>query len=531
MLRLTVHQQQERVLLSVQTRDRNGHAVDASDPADATLWGGSPLLGFAGNPAGHRFPLVDVERMGGFDAILRENDVDTNPSLAAFYDYTMELANPDLDVTVTPFVLDPDNGSRTLWLYVGSEFVFSSAFFRVRTAGSFASATLDMEYWNGQEWGEFESRDDGPVIGALDGQPDQVTWAPPTDWFPRRILHQQGGAEGSRIPYPRNLFWVRFRLSGISSLVNLPTISGLWEGDQAAIADLRLWANAKNPKKVVLALASMVAHANEHLTQVPVVSRKVPATIGSGMADLGVGDYSLSIPTDVSRVSLPDPALRVFRTMAFDRNGTWGVFPVPSSGVLLRPGRYRARVMAEIPNADFRLLAAQTGHVVPPPGPSPELGSEGGSPSDPESLFDPSWQPVITAAVADFDVRSRNATARVDVQRLLSGVDAYCAWLEVDGRVVPLQNQSTATKDYARIVVIDASSGAVIIDTANSLSSSNGAPLFPQAGVAGSDADVFRYVESASGRLMQNGGQYHVTATIVRGGESFLSRMVINFLE
>lgn len=531
MLRLTIHPQQERVLLSVQTRDRNGHVVDATDPANAALWGGSPLLGFAANPSGYRFPLVDIERMGMFDAIVRENDIETDSALPGFYDYGMALSNPDLGVSVSPFVRDPNTPSETLWLYAGAEFVFNSVFFKLGAAGAYGSAELDVQYWDGEIWKEFASREDGPNLGALDGQSDQVTWMPPEDWFPCRIEHQQGGAEGSRVPYERALFWVRMRLSSITSFVSLPTISGLWQGEPGALDDARLWENAKNPKKLVLALASMLAHPNNHLTQVPVVSRKAPATFGTGMVDMGVGDYSLSVPTDVSLVSSPDPALEEFRTRAFDRNGTWGVFPVPAAGVVLRPGRYRSRVLAEIPNVDFRLLAAMTGHIVPPPGPSPELGGDSGSPSDPESLFDPSWQPMITAAVADFDVRARNAIARVDVQRLLSGVDAYCIWLEVDGKVIPLQNQTSMARDYARLVVTDATSGAVVIDTASGVLSASGSPLFPQPGVSGADVDAFRYVESDSGRLMQNGGQYHVTATIVRGGEMFLSRMVINFLE
>jgi hypothetical protein len=532
MLRLTIHPQQERVLLSVQTRDRNGHVVAATNPADSEAWGGSPELGYASQDSDlGRFPLVDIDRLGAFDSILIENDILDNPALAPFYDYTMQLSNQDQPGAVTPFVQESDDLTKSMAMYLGSEFAFDSIYFRLSAAAAIASATMDVEYWNGVAWTAVPNRVDGPSLGLLDDQSDEVVWDMPTDWFPARIQHTQTTIEGSRAVHPRLLFWVRVRFTSIVGGYSQPGITGVWQGEKEALDDLSLWVNAANPNKKVLVLADMQANPNTHLSQVPVVSRKAPATLAEGVVDFGVGDYTLVIPTDVPGVVTADPAtLASPKTQVFDRNGTRVDFPIPSSGIVLRPGRYRARVIAEIPNVDFRLLAEQTGHTVPPPGPSPEFGGSGGSPSDPEALFDPSWQPMITAAVADFDVRTRNAQAMVDVQRTLTGVDVYALWLEIEGKLVPLRNQPTYEMDYARLIVADAVSGAVLIDTMNPALSNLGAELNPLPGVGGVDQDFFRYTETNSGRLMQNGGQYHVSAVIVRNGESFIKRVVFNFL-
>ena len=534
MLRLTIHPQQERVLLSVQTRDRSGHVVQATDPSDSTLWGGSPQLGYASQAASElgRFPLVDIDRMGAFDAILSENDIIDDPGLSPFYDYTMPLSNQDKVVSIVPLVQDSDDLTRSLALYVGSEFSFDSVYFRLGAAATVTAGDFDVEYWNGVEWLPVPTRVDGPLLDLLDNQSDQATWDMPTDWFPSRIQHSQTSVEGSRAVHSRLLFWVRIRFTSLGGSYSPPALTGLWQGEKAAVEDITLWENAKNPNKKVLVLADMMANPNTHLSQVPVVSRKAPATLDEGVVNFGVGDYTLVIPTDVPGVVTADPDLTAgsIKTQVFDRNGTRVDFPVPSTGVVLKPGRYRARVIAEIPNVDFRLLAEETGHTVPPPGPSPEFGGEGGSPSDPEALFDPSWQPMLTAAVADFDVRARGAQAIVDVQRTLSGVDIYSIWLEIDGKLVPLRNQTLYGVDYARLVVADAISGAVIIDTMDAGASSQGSELNPLPGVSAVDQDFFRYTEANSLRLMQNGGQYHVTATVVRNGEAFVKRVVIDFL-
>lgn len=530
MLRLTVHTMQERVLLSVQTRDRNGHVVDATDPFDVDTWGATPSLGYSGTEGANLpFPVVDIERMGAFDSILRENDIVSHPLLPAFYDYTMVMSKDGFP-WVQAFIVDPADATKSLAMYFGSEFSFDSIFFKLGAAAAFTSATLNIEYWDGIQWTAVTGRSDGPLLGSLNGQSDQATWDMPTNWFPCRIQHIKSGAEGSRQVHPRSMFWIRVRYTSIVGSYTSPRLYGAWQGEPAAIDDTSLWQNVQRPNKLVLVRSPMMKNQNVHLSEVQVVSRKAPADRETGLMNFGVGDYTLAIPTDVSGTLATDPAMVEYLTQVPDRDEALTTFPVPTSGIVLRPGRYRARAIAEIPNVDFRVLAEQTGHTVPAPGPSPEFGGEDIDPSDPESLFDPSWQPMLTAVSEDFDVRSQGVV-HIDMQRTLSGSDSYVFWLEIDGKVVPLRNQSNHERDYGRLVIIDASSGARVIDTMSGSLSLTGLVLHPQIGVSGIDQDSFRYVETNVGRLMQNGGQYLATAMIVRGGEAFISRVVFNFLE
>jgi len=197
-------------------------------------------------------------------------------------------------------------------------------------------------------------------------------------------------------------------------------------------------------------------------------------------------------------------------------------FPIPSRGVVLKPGKYRVRVMAEIPNVDTMILAQETGHVPLPPITDPE------NPEDLEAAFDPTWLPVMAAAVEHFDVRMRNAFARVEIQRNGSGQDSYSIWLERDGEHTTLQNQTTYGRDYARLIVQDATTGAIVIDTMTSNATAAG-PLYPLAGSGGNDVHAFRYVETNAGRKLADRGQYVLTAMIVRGSEAFVTTTEVAF--
>lgn len=533
MLRVSIHPLDESVLVVAQTRDRNGHIADAADTEDSSRWGGNASLGFAASAAGEgvKYPLLDIDRQGTFDAILRENDIDSSPALPGFYSYTMALSDPDNEVAATPWSIDPNDATQTLWLYVGSEFSFRSIFFQVATAGSWTSAALSVQYWDGTAWVDVADLAEGSLLDTLAGASDQVVWTMPDDWFPCTIENSLVTTEGQRRKVDRSMFWVRVRIDTLVGYASLPSISGVWEGWPEAEDDIALWPNVTRPSKVVLALASMQQDTNPHLQSIPCVSRRQPAHFALGLVDFGRGDYWISVPTfqgDAEEVT-SDPSLADYRTQAVDKSGSTVDFPVPSSGIVLRSGRYRARVIAEIPNVDFSQIASETGHIVPPGAfGTPEFGQDPADPDDPEALFDPTWQPVLTAAVEHFDIRARNTYARVDVQRNPSGNDVYTIWLERDGRLVPLSNQG-GSNPYARLVVIDQTSDAVLIDTMSASSSVSAGALTPVAGVSGIDSHQFVYTETGSTRKMATNKQYLLLAQIVVGGEALETRIVINF--
>lgn len=532
MLRVSVHPLDESVLVVAQTRDRNGHIADAADTEDASRYGTNPALGFSSHASGQglKYPLLDIDRQSAFDAILAEQDIDATPALPGFYRYTMELSDPDNEIAASPFVLDSTTPTQTLWCYLGSEFAFRSAFFQVAVAGSWTSAALTVQYWNGATWTAVSGLTEGSLLSGLAGASDQLSWDMPTDWFPCTIENQLNTTEGQRRKVDKSRLWVRIRINTLVGLVSLPSISGIWEGWPEAEGDTALWQNVIRPTKVVLALASMQQDSNPHLTQLPVVTRKQPADFSTGVVDFGRGDYWIEVPSfGGDPEATADPALADYRTVAADKGGSTVAFPVPSAGVVLRKGRYRARVIAEVPNVDFSQIAAETGHQVPPGSfGTPEFGEDPPDPDDPEGLFDPTWRPVLAASVAHFDVRDRNAYARVDVQRRTDGQDVYTLWVERDGRLVPLSNQG-GTTPYARLLVIDQSSDGVLVNTMDASSAVVAGALTPVAGVSGVDSHQFVYVETASARKLQTGGQYLLVAQIVIGGEALETRIVINF--
>lgn len=521
MLRLTVAPQRDSVLVAAQLRDRSGNAADGSEVSDTSTYGAAPQLGYAAQPSGPTYPLLDIDRDGSFDSILKENDVETDPALPAFYEVTQDLSTGLGGIAFPP--LDPDDASQTLWLYVGKEFAFESVYFQIAIAGSWTAATLSVQYWTGIEWANVPDQVNGSRLDDLAGLNDQISWSRPDDWFPCTVEHSQLGAEGSRAVVGRHLFWVRIRLHTIVDFVSLPALSGLWEGEPTAEADSSHWINVIHPHKLVLARSQMVRDANAHLSSMVVVSRKQPATL-AGIVNLGCGDYYLTIPTyagDVSQIE-KDPDTTNYRLSGTNKNGAACTLPIPAEGMLTRPGRYRARVYAEIPNRDASVFAAATGHQ--PFVPDPDLID----PQNPESQFDPTWNPVLTAAVANFDVRAQNTMAMVEVQRSGAGADMYTIWLEEDRRVVPLVNQGSA-KDYARLIVVDASTGSVIVDTMNPTKCASAGPLTPMAGVSGFDTHAFRYTDSDAGRKLADRSQYYLFVQIVRNGEHIWSRLVVDF--
>lgn len=525
MLRVTIYPARESVLIVAQTRDRNGHVADASVATDSR-YGVSPQQGLAAQSAGpgKRWPQIDVDRSGLFDAVLIENDIETHPGDAAFIEATAELSDPDAARAVNWPVSDPDDDTKTLWMYVGCEFVFRSIFFRLSSPGAWTGAVLDAEYWDGTDWTTMPTLVQGSRLDSLAGLDDQISWERPGNWFPTLIDHQQATVEGSRKVVSRELFWVRLRLSSLDTLVDLPQLAGLWEGDEGAETDHSRWPLVTPPQKLVIARCPMTKDHNPHLSSCPVASRKAPATLGGGMADLGQGDYLLRIPTYYGEDALAkDDDVGTFLVSGQDKNGTAVTVPVSAEGVLRRPGRYRARVYGEVPNRDANVFLADTGHLPVPP--DPDLID----PNNPESQFDPSWQPVMTGAVACFDVRLRDAFAHVEVQRNLSTRDVYSMWLKCGERRVPLVNQG-ANLDYARLVVTDTYTGAVLIDTMDGGKSNVGDALTPLPAPAGNpDSHLFRYTEDASPRKLVDRGQYILTVTIVRGGEAVVSETSVSF--
>jgi hypothetical protein len=530
MLRLTIHPLDESVVLVAQTRDRAGHVVDALDVSDSATYGTDETLGFASQASGLKFPLVDIDQIGTFDDVMRENDIDASPGLPGFYSYAMELADSSNGLTVTPWVQNSTDLSETLFLYLGSEFVFDSIFFDIAVAGAWAAATLEVEYWNGTAWTAVAGLAQGSLLDSLGGASDQAVWTLPTDWFPTTIDNQQVTAEGSRRRITKNRFWVRVKLSGLTTLVSLPTLTGLWKGWKAAESDTGLWQNVIRPSKAVLALGSMRKDSSPHLSEVAVVTRKQPAQRETGLVDFGVGDYSLEIPTyGGDPEATADPALVDYRTSALNKAGGSVDFPVPSSGVILPKGRYRARVIAEIPNVDFSQIATETGHEVPAGTfGTPEFSAANPDPDDPEALFDPTWKPMLSAAVAHFDIRDRDAKAVLGHIRTTGGNDLYTVHVERDGRLVPLDNQG-GTEPYVRIQVIENDAGAVLIDTMDGSKSGTGAAINPQPAVSAVESTQFRYLETTGGRLLVAGTQYLVRVQVVLGGESIESRTIINY--
>lgn len=525
MLRLTVAPQRDSVLVVAQTRDRNGSAANGSDASDTSVYGSNPSRGYAAHPAGAPvYPLLDVDRDGSFDAVLKENDIETTPSLTPFYEVTQELSNPSNATPIAFPDIDPDDATQTLWMYFGKEFTFRSIYLKLASAASYTSATITIQYWDGTAWVAVNGTVEGSRLDSLMGLSDQISWDLPDDWFPGTIEHSQASAEGSRRVVGRHLFWVRLRVDTIIDYVSLGTLSGAWEGEPEAEDDVTHWVNVVSPHKMVIAKASMVRDANSHLSSMQVTSRKQPATLSTGRFDFGRGDYYLSIPVyggDVS--SLAKGGETLYRCTGADKNGTSVTLPIPASGMITKSGRYRARVYAEVPNLDASAFAASTGHQ--PFVPDPDLYD----PQDPESQFDPTWNPVLTAMVTSFDVRAKNAVALIEVQRSVSGVDMYTIWVEEDHVVVPLVNQGS-TKDYARLVVVDASTGAVIIDTMDAAKRDGTAgPLSPMDGVSGFDTHAFRYTESDPGRNLQDRSQYYLFAQVVRNGEFVWSRVVVDF--
>lgn len=527
MLRLTVAPLRESVLIVAQTRDRNGHAADGSDAADASVYGGAPQRGFAAHPSGtqaSKYPLADIDRHGGFGAILIENDIVSDSGLPAFYEYVAELSDPDRPALVPFPVVDPEDSSSTLWCYVGNEFAFRSMYVRLAGAAEFDDGpTLAVEYWNGSEWTAITIVE-GDRLDVLRGLSDQLSWERLSDWFPCTISHQQAVSEGSRLVVGREIFWVRMRLQDLDLDPVLPELAGLWEGDERAEDLDAWWPNVIRPEKLVAAKIPMNRDANAHLASSPVVTRKPPSLLLTGRADLGRGDYFLSVPTyggDVSVIS-KDPSSVHKYAAGVGKNGAAVTIPAPAEPLLLKPGRYRVRVYGEIPNLDASVFASASGHQQQVP--DPALGT----PGDPEGQFDPSWAPALSAAVACFDVRLNGAFAQVDIQRTLAGADAYTMWLEQDKVRVPLVNQGDA-KDYARLVVQDAATGAVIIDTMDAAKCVSDGPIAPMPGVSGVDMHAFRYVESDDDRKLQDRAQLHLTVTIVRGEEAFVGRSTVAF--
>ena len=523
MLRLTIHPLDESVLVVAQTRDRFGNLANASDSGDAGLFGQAPGIGYSAHAQGVQYPILDLDRMGCFDSVIRENDIQTVPSATPFYEYTQELADPDNGGLPTPFVVDPNDATRTLYLYLGSEFRFLSAFIDISTAGVFTSGALAVEYHNGNGWVAVPSKVEGSLLAQFSGQSDQVSWAAPTDWFPSMIEHSLSGAEGSRVVYQKRLFWIRVRIANIIGFSSLPILKGCWEGDPRSETDDDYWPLVTRPEKPVLSMHQMAKDPNTHLVNLPVLTRKAPAQAGSGLIDFGMGDYWSFIPTyGGSPVVSTDPALLDERTTDLDKQGTTVTLKVPSRGVVLAPGKYRARVMAEVPNGDSDVIAQQTGHPPLPPNPDPP------DPEDPEALFDPTWLPVLAAAVEHFDVRARNTAVRVEIQRNASVEDSYSIWLERDGKHVPLQNQTDYPVDYARLIVQDAVTGAIVIDTMTSSAITTG-PLAPLAGAGGNDVHAFRYLETLPARKLADRGQYLLTAIVVREGEAFTTTTSVAF--
>jgi len=532
MLRVSVHPLDESVLVVAQTRDRNGHIADAVDSEDAARYGTNPALGFSSHASGEglKYPLVDIDRQSAFDAILSEQDIDGTPSLPGFYRYTMELGDPDNGITAAPFVQDPNTATQSLWCYLGSEFSFRSAFFQVAVAGDWTSASITVQYWNGSAWTSVTGLTEGSLLDSLAGASDQLSWDAPRDWFPCTVENQLNTTEGQRRKVDKARLWVRVRIDTLVGFSSFPSISGIWEGWPEAEGDTALWQNVIRPTKVVLALASMQKDSNPHLTELPVVTRKQPAGVGTGLVDFGRGDYWIEIPSfGGDAEATADPSLADYRTTAADKGGSVVSFPVPSAGAMLRKGRYRARVIAEIPNVDFGQIAPETGHQIPSGSfGTPEFGEDPADPDDPEGLFDPTWRPVLAASVAHFDVRDRSTYARVDVQRRGDGQDVYTLWLERDGRLVSLSNQG-GTNPYARLLVIDQSTDGVLINTMDASAAVVAGALTPVAGVSGVDSHQFVYVETASARKLQANGQYLLVAQVVIGGEAIETRIVINF--
>ena len=524
MLRLAVVPQRESVLVTVQTRDRNGHCADASDVTDATRYGVNPALGYAAQPANSigQYPYYDLYRDGEFDAILIENDILGNPTQPGFYNYSQLLGSDDGEVELAP--LDPNDGTRTLWMYLGREFMFDSVYFSLATPGVFTSAVLEIQYWNGSAWTAVTGRVDGDRLDTMLGLSDQVSWARSGDWFPKRIENQLVSTEGQRRVIHRSIFWVRVRLSSLVGFTSLPVLSGCWEGFAAAETTPALWTNVIKPGKATILRGTMIRAHNQHLADSLVASRKQPAEISAGTFNFGKGDYVVQIPTYYAHADCvsSDPASLEYRCTGVNKNGTSVTIPIGSTGIIDRPGRYRLRVYGEIPNLDASVFAGESGHQAFVPDPTLV------NPADPESQFDPTWSPVLTAMSTSFDVRLKNTSARVEIQRLASGVDSYSIWVEEDGLRVVLENQGVA--DYARLRVQDAATGAVIIDTAQAgLREGVAGPLVAQAGVLGVDIDAFRYTESSALRKLQDRGQYHITVWVVRGEEAFVSRVEVNF--
>lgn len=525
MLRIAIHPSRESILVVAQTRDRGGNVADASSAGDGSLFGSSPQLGYAGQASipGTRWPQLDIDRIGVFDAILFENDIDTSPGLPAFYDYSAELSDPVASREVPWPPLDPDDDTQTLWAYFGSEFQFRSAYLKVALAGSYDDGSIVVEYWNGAEWAS-ASPTEGSRLDVLRGLDDQVSWEAPGDWFPTVVGHQQATVEGSRKVVSRELFWVRMKLADVAAVVTLPKLAGAWEGDPGAEDDPNRWPLVTAPEKIVLARCPMVRDPNAHLSAAPVASRKAPAHRLTGRTHLGRGDYYLRVPCYYAEDPVEkNPALATTLVSGQSKTGTGVTVPVSAESVVMRPGRYRARVYGEIPNVDANIYLSAAGHTPAPP--DPDLVD----PGDPESQYDPSWMPVMSGVCAHFDVRMEDAFAQVEMQRNALSRDAYVIWLRCGGRRVPLVNQG-GVKDYARLQVTDAYTGAVLIDTADGAKSVTGGPITAAAAPAGSpDPHLFRYTETDNSRKLQDRGQYLLTATIVRGGEAVVSTTSISF--
>lgn len=525
MLRVTVHPAKESVLLVAQTRDRNGHAADASDVTDPTF-GATPQFGYAtwpGATVGGTYPQVDIDRVGLFDSIVSENDTQTNNALPAFYEYTQELSRPAQDSVEVPWpARNPNELSETLWMYVGSEFSFRSVYFEIADSGVYGSADLHVQYWNGSSWA-FLDVTEGSRLDAMRGASDQISWGRLDDWFPCIIGHQFHTVEGSRKTVSRELFWVRIRLRSITGFTSLPTISGVWEGDPDAESVAARWPLVTTPNKIVVARCPMLRDPNAHLSTVPVVSRKAPATIG-GLLHFGRGDYYLRVPTYYGEDAVgKNPATISTLVQGQDKNGTAVTVPVSAEAVLLQPGHYRARVYAEVPNLDANVMLAQSGHPMIPEDPTLI------EPGTPESAFDPSWEPTMAAATSLFDIRLAGAKACCEVQRNTNDRDVYAVWLEVGGERLPLVNQGDA-KDYMRLQVTDVYSGALLIDTMDGNKSTLGAPITPVAApTSNPDPHVFRYIEDDADRKLADRGMYLLRVTIVRGGQAITTDTSISF--
>ena len=524
MLRVAIHPSRESVLVIAQTRDRNGHVADASDATDAR-YGTSPQYGFAAQPAqtGIRWPQVDVDRNGLFDAILVENDVQTSPSLAGFYEVSAELSDFDAARSVSWPARDPNDTTKSLWFYCGSEFAFRSVYLSFAAAGSYVSGAFQVQYWDGTAWADVAFVE-GSRLDAGRGLDDQVSWDRLARWFPCVVQNQLVVTEGSRLVVARELFWVRIRLKTLAGVFSLPILSKCWEGDELAEADPTRWSLVKRPEKLVVARCPMVRDANTHLSSVPVASRKAPATRSTGRVNLGKGDYYVRIPTYDAQDALgKDPASATSLVAGQTKTGVGVTVPVTAEAVVLRPGRYRARVYGEVPNVDANVFLAETGHTLVPGDPSLF------DPNDSDSAFDPTWAPVMAGASAHFDVRLAGAMAHVEMQRSGNTRDVYTLWLSCENRRVPLTNQGSA-RDYARLVVTDTSTGSVLIDTADAAKSVTGGPLLPLATPSGNpDPHLFRYIEDATARKLTDRGQYALTVTIVKNGEAVVSESSLSF--